>query len=146
MVELLSPAGNYECLVACVQAGANAVYLSGKSFGARSFAGNFDNEELIKAVEYCHMHKVKVYVTVNTIVLENEFDSLFEYLSFLNNINIDAVIVQDLGVVRFIKKNFPKILNTRLIVESLVASAEQIINSCSLAFNNISLILSCESK
>ena len=106
-IELLSPAGNYECLIAAVQAGCNAVYLSGKSFGARAFAGNFDNDELIKAVEYCHLHKVKIYVTVNTIVLENEFDELVKYLSFLNEINIDAVIVQDLGVIRFIKKNFP---------------------------------------
>ena len=109
MVELLSPAGNFECMVSAVQAGCNAVYLSGKSFGARSFAGNFDNEELIKAVEYCHLHKVKVYVTLNTIVLESEFNALDEYLNFLNSNNIDAVIVQDLGVIRFIKKNYPDI-------------------------------------
>lgn len=108
-VELLSPAGNYECMVAAVQAGANAVYLSGKSFGARSFAGNFDNDELIKAVEYCHLHKVKVYVTVNTIVLESEFNELDEYLNFLNSINIDAVIVQDLGVLRLIKTKYPSL-------------------------------------
>lgn len=109
MVELLSPAGNYECLIAAVQAGCNAVYLSGKTFGARSFASNFDNDELIKAVKYCHLHKVRVYVTINTIILESEFDSLNDYLSFLNDINIDAVIVQDLGVLRFIKQNYPSI-------------------------------------
>ena len=105
-VELLSPAGNYECMVAAVQAGCNAVYLSGKAFGARSFAGNFDNEELLKAVNYCHLHQVKVYVTVNTIVLESEFKELNNYLKFLSDINVDAVIVQDLGVLRFIKKNY----------------------------------------
>ena len=109
MIELLSPAGNYECLVAAVQAGCNAVYLSGKSFGARSFAGNFDNEELVKAVNYCHLHKVKVYVTVNTIVLESEFKELEEYLTFLSEINIDAVIVQDLGVLRLIKTKYPSL-------------------------------------
>lgn len=108
-VELLSPAGNYECLVAAVQAGCNAVYLSGKMFGARSFAGNFDNEELIKAVNYCHLHKVKVYVTVNTIVLESEFEELDKYLAFLETINIDAVIVQDLGVLRLIKNKYPQL-------------------------------------
>ena len=108
-VELLSPAGNYECLIAAVQAGADAVYLSGKAFGARSFAGNFDNEELIKAVNYCHLHKVKVYVTVNTIVLESEFDDLNNYLAFLETINIDAVIVQDLGVLRLIKTKYPSL-------------------------------------
>lgn len=106
-VELLSPAGNYECMIAAVQAGCNAVYLSGKSFGARSFAGNFDCDELVNAVNYCHLHGVKVYVTVNTIVLESEFSELNIYLNFLNDINIDAVIVQDLGVLRFIKKNYP---------------------------------------
>ena len=79
-VELLSPAGNYECMVAAVQAGCNAVYLSGKSFGARSFAGNFDNDELLQAINYCRLHQVKVYVTVNTIVLESEFKELNEYL------------------------------------------------------------------
>lgn len=108
-VELLSPAGNYECLVAAVQAGCNAVYLSGKMFGARSFAGNFDNEELIKAVNYCHLHMVKVYVTVNTIVLESEFEELDKYLAFLETINIDAVIVQDLGVLRLIKTKYPQL-------------------------------------
>ena len=109
MIELLSPAGNYECLVAAVQAGCNAVFLSGKAFGARSYASNFDYEELKKSVEYCHLHKVKLYVTVNTIVLEEEFSELDKYLSFLESINVDAVIVQDLGVVRFIKKNYPNI-------------------------------------
>lgn len=108
-VELLSPAGNYDCLVAAVQAGCNAVYLSGKMFGARSYAGNFDNEELIKAVNYCHLHMVKVYVTVNTIVLESEFEELDKYLAFLETINIDAVIVQDLGVLRLIKTKYPQL-------------------------------------
>ena len=106
-IELLSPAGNFECLVAAVQAGCDAVYLSGKNFGARSYAGNFDNAELLKAVEYCHLHNVLVYVTVNTLVKENEFKELDVYLNYLNNINVDAVIVQDLGVIRFIKLNYP---------------------------------------
>ena len=106
-IELLSPAGNFECLIAAVQAGCDAVYLSGKNFGARSYAGNFDNDELLKAVEYCHLHNVLVYVTVNTLVKENEFKELDVYLNYLNNINVDAVIVQDLGVIRFIKLNYP---------------------------------------
>lgn len=106
-IELLAPAGNMECLVAAVQAGCDAVYLSGKAFGARSFAANFDNEELLQAVEYCHIHKVLVYVTVNTLVKQSEFSDLDTYLNYLTKINVDAVIVQDLGVIRYIKLNYP---------------------------------------
>lgn len=108
-IELLSPAGNYDALVAAIHAGANAVYLSGKSFGARSYADNFSNEELIKAVEYAHLNLVKVYVTINTLVFDDEFALLNEFLRFLVEIKIDAVIVQDLGVIKFIKINYPSL-------------------------------------
>ena len=67
-IELLAPAGNFDCLIAAVQSGADAVYLSGKAFGARSFADNFDNPQLEEAVDYCHIRNTKVYVTVNTLV------------------------------------------------------------------------------
>ena len=87
-VELLSPAGNFDCLIAAVQAGANAVYLSGKAFGARSFAGNFDNEELIKAVNYCHLHKVKVFRSIFLLVftdifLRSNFENVCRMKKFL---------------------------------------------------------------
>lgn len=108
-IELLAPAGNFECLVAAVQSGADAVYLSGKGFGARSFADNFDKAELERAVDYCHLRGVKVYVTVNTLVSDLEFDELCNYLRFLNEIGTDAVIVQDPGVLETAKRLVPSL-------------------------------------
>ncbi|MBQ2932805.1 MAG: U32 family peptidase [Clostridia bacterium] len=106
-LELLAPAGNFECLVAAVQSGADAVYLSGKAFGARSFAANFDNDEIKKAIDYCHIRDVKVYVTTNTIVSDSEIDEIGEYLLFLSEIGADGIIVQDLGVLEVAKKLVP---------------------------------------
>ena len=106
-IELLAPAGNFDCLVASVQSGADAVYLSGKSFGARSFADNFDFDTLEKAVDYCHLRGTKVYVTVNTLVSDNEIDELCDYLRFLNQIGTDAIIVQDMGVVKIATEIVP---------------------------------------
>ena len=98
-IELLAPAGNFECLVAAVQSGADAVYLSGKNFGARSFADNFDRDELEKAVDYCHLRGVRIYVTVNTLTKDSEMAQMQDYLLYLNHIGVDAIIVQDIGVV-----------------------------------------------
>jgi len=108
-VELLAPAGNFECLVAAVQSGADAVYFAGKSFGARSFADNFDNEKLCRAVDYCHIRGVKAYVTVNTLVFDSELSELTEYLYFLNNIGVDAIIVQDMGVLKLARQIVPNL-------------------------------------
>ena len=108
-IELLAPAGNFECLVAAIQSGADAVYLSGKAFGARSYADNFDGETLEKAVDYCHLRGVKVYVTVNTLVSDSEMQELSEYLVFLNNIGADAIIVQDMGVLELAKQLVPEL-------------------------------------
>lgn len=107
MKELLAPAGDMECLKAAVNNGANAVYLAGKLFGARKFAKNFSNEELIEAVKYCHLYDVKMYVTVNTIIYEDEIEECLEYLAFLYNIGVDAVIVQDIGLITLIRKYLP---------------------------------------
>ncbi len=108
-IELLAPAGNFECLVAAVQSGADAVYLSGKAFGARSYADNFGESELEEAVDYCHLRGVKLYVTVNTIVSDAEIDELCSYLRFLNDIGTDAIIVQDMGVVKIAREIVPKL-------------------------------------
>ena len=108
-VELLAPAGNFQCLVAAVQSGADAVYLAGKCFGARSFAGNFDNDELERAVDYCHLRGAKVYVTVNTLVLDGEMEQLGEYLVFLSKIGVDAIIVQDMGVIALANRLVPEL-------------------------------------
>ena len=106
-VELLSPAGNMESLHAAIRAGCDAVYLGGYLFGARSYAGNFSNEELEEAVKIAHIHGVRVYVTVNTIVYENETEMFFQYIDFLYHINVDALIIQDLGMMDAIRHMYP---------------------------------------
>ncbi len=108
-IELLAPAGNWECLVAAVKGGADAVYFAGKLFGARSYANNFSDEEIKAAVDYCHLRGVKAYITVNTLVSDREIDNAMKYLKMLNDMGVDAVIVQDLGLCRLIKENFPNL-------------------------------------
>ena len=105
--ELLSPVGNKECLYAAVHNGADAVYLGGKLFGARKFAGNFTKEELKEALEYAHLYGVKVYVTVNTIIYNNEVEDLLEYVDYLYHIGVDALIMQDLGMISFVRRKYP---------------------------------------
>ena len=105
--ELLSPAGNMECLKAAIEAGCDAVYLGGYKFGARTFAGNFTNEEMIEAINYAHLYGVKIYVTVNTIIYENEIQEFMEYIDFLYKINVDALIIQDIGMFDLIRKTYP---------------------------------------
>ena len=107
--ELLSPAGTFEALIAAVSAGADAVYVGGKSFGARAFAGNFDREELKSAVEYCHLHGVSIYVTVNTLVYDKELAELSDYAAYLYKIGVDAVICADLGAIREIRRRVPNL-------------------------------------
>ena len=106
-IELLAPAGTWEALEAAVNAGADAVYLGGKAFGARAYASNFDREEMSKAVYFCHMHRVRLYVTVNTLVDDRELPELEDYLVFLYNVGVDGIIVQDLGVIRAAQKLAP---------------------------------------
>jgi len=106
-IELLAPAGTWEALEAAVNAGANAVYLGGANFGARQFAENFDRSAMAKAVVLAHLHNVKLYVTVNTLVDDSEMSELGDYLVFLHNIGIDGIIVQDMGVVRVARKVVP---------------------------------------
>ena len=109
-MEILAPAGNFEIFKAAIQAGCDAVYISGKDFGARKFAGNFTNEEIEEAVKYAHLRFKKVYVTVNTIIYDHEFNELNNFLGFLESIKVDAVIVQDLGVLHFIRKHYPNLI------------------------------------
>ncbi|MEG2351404.1 MAG: U32 family peptidase [Bacilli bacterium] len=108
-IELLAPAGNFEVLKAAVLAGCDAVYIGGKSFGARSYAGNFTNEEIIDAVKYTHLFGVKLYVTVNTLIYEDEVDEFVSFASFLHKSNIDALIVQDIGMMMLLRKKFPNL-------------------------------------
>ncbi len=105
--ELLSPAGDFECLLAAVKGGADAVYVGGKSFGARAFAGNFDLAELERAVIYCHLHGVKLYVTVNTLLSDSEIPQALEFCEKLYLMGVDALIVADLGLVGELKRHLP---------------------------------------
>ena len=105
--ELLAPAGDFECLYAAVSGGADAIYVGGRRFGARAYAKNFDIEELRSAVSYCHLHSVKLYVTVNTLVEDKEMAELIEYVGELWRIGVDALIIADLGAIAEIKRYFP---------------------------------------
>ena len=106
-VELLAPAGNPEGFYGAIHAGADAVYLGGKRFGARAYADNFTEEELIACIRYAHIWGRKVYLTVNTLVKEAEFEELRPYLQPLYETGLDGVIVQDIGVLCFIREHFP---------------------------------------
>ena len=105
--ELLAPAGDMECLYAAVAAGADAIYVGGKRFGARAFAKNFDIEELASAVAYCHLHGVKLYVTLNTLIEDREMADALKYAAELYRIGVDALIVCDLGVISQIRRHVP---------------------------------------
>lgn len=107
--ELLSPVGNFESLIQAVQNGADAVYLGGKKFGARAFADNFTEEEMIEAIQYCHLYNVKIYVTINTMIYESEIEECINYIRFLHQNNVDAVILQDLGLIKIIREQFPNL-------------------------------------
>ena len=108
-IELLAPAGSFEALEAAVNAGADAVYLGGNAFGARAYADNFDNAEMERAVRYAHLHRVQIFVTVNTLVDDSELDALAAYLRFLTSIKVDGIIVQDMGVINLARKIVPEL-------------------------------------
>ncbi len=106
-VELLAPAGDLETCKVALLAGADAVYIAGKNFGARAFSKNFTDEELCEAIEYAHIRRKKVYITVNTIVYNEEMNAAFDYIKYLYEIHADALIIQDLGLLRFVREKFP---------------------------------------
>nr|WP_300678631.1 U32 family peptidase [uncultured Acetatifactor sp.] len=106
-VELLAPAGNPEGFYGAVHAGADAVYLAGDRFGARAYAQNFTEQELTECIRYGHLLGRKIYLTVNTLLKEPEISGLYDYLAPLCQAGLDAVIVQDLGVLRFLREHFP---------------------------------------
>lgn len=103
-VELLCPVGNKDMLYQAIHNGADAVYLSGKRFGARKFANNFSDSELVSAIEYSHLYGVKVYVTVNTMIYMSEVSSVMDYLKFLYINGVDAVIMQDIGLIKLARE------------------------------------------
>ena len=109
--ELLAPAGSFEILKAVIAAGADAVYVGGSQFGARAYANNFTEEELLEAIDYVHLRGKKLFLTVNTLFKNNEInDALYDYLLPYYKRGLDAVIVQDFGVISYIKEHFPELL------------------------------------
>lgn len=109
-IEILAPAGSYESLKAAIAAGADAIYVGGNRFGARAYANNFSQEELLDAIDYVHLHRKKIYLTVNTLLKEKELEEeLYEYLLPYYKQGLDAVIVQDVGVLHFVRKYFPSL-------------------------------------
>ena len=105
MIELLAPAGNMEKLKTAIYFGADACYFAGTRFGLRAMSSNFTNEELRESVDFVHSHGKKCYITVNILAHNADFDGLKEYLEFLQEIGVDGVIVSDIGIMRFVKKN-----------------------------------------
>ncbi len=106
-IEVLAPAGSMECLKAAVLAGADAVYLGGSMFGARAYAKNLTEEEMLEAIDYVHIHGRKLYMTVNTLLKDNELEKLYDFLLPYYEQGLDGVIVQDIGVVRYLRRQFP---------------------------------------
>lgn len=106
-IEILAPAGSFESMKAAVAAGADAVYMGGSRFGARAYADNPDEDKLLEAIDYVHLHGCKLYMTVNTLVKEAELHELFHYLEPYYSRGVDAVIVQDMGVFAYIREYFP---------------------------------------
>lgn len=120
--ELLAPVGSFDALKAAVQNGANAVYLGGKEFSARASANNFDREELKEAVKYAHIRNVKVFVTANTLIKQYEIDDFLNYIKYLYDIDVDAVILQDIGMAKLIKSLLPDFelhASTQMVAHSL---------------------------
>ena len=106
-VEILAPAGSFESFIAAINAGADAVYAGGPAFGARAFATNFTEEKLLEAIDIAHLYGRRFYLTVNTLVKDGEIERLYKYLKPLYEHGLDAVIVQDMGVMNIIRRDFP---------------------------------------
>lgn len=105
--ELLAPAGSLDCLKEALRFGADAVYMGGPRFGARAYADNPDTDALVRALDYVHMKEKKLYMTVNTLLKDEELAGLYDYLLPFYEAGLDAVLVQDLGVLRQIRRDFP---------------------------------------
>ena len=124
-IELLSPAGNYECFLAAINAGADAVYLAGKEFGARAYAGNFEEDEILNALHYAHIHQKKIYLTCNTLIKEKEWHLLYPFLEKMYCHGLDGIIIQDIGLLSFLKENFP-LLDIHISTQMTVTDSKSV--------------------
>ena len=107
MIELLSPVGDFECLKAAVQNGADAVYFGANIFSARAFASNFDDENLEKAINYAKLRGVKTHLALNTLIKDSEFEDAFNLAKKAYTLGIDAIIIQDIGLAKVLRNAFP---------------------------------------
>ncbi len=120
--EMLAPVGSWDSLLAAIENGADAVYLGGQAFNARQYAQNFTREKLEEAVRTAHLRRVKVLVTVNTLIADGEMEELVPYLSYLYQLGVDGIIVQDLGVAHLVRELFPALplhASTQMTVHNL---------------------------
>lgn len=137
-IELLSPVGNFECLKAAIQNGANAVYLGASNFSARASATNFNFEELKSAIEYAHVRNVKVHLALNTLIKNNEIKNALSLASYAYEMGIDAIIVQDLGLANILIKSFPELpihASTQMTIHNL----EGVLQAEKLGFSRVIL-------
>ncbi len=149
-IEILAPAGSYDSFMAAMRAGADAVYAGGPCFGARAFADNFTIEKLLETIDYAHLHGRKFYLTVNTLLKDHEMDRLYAYLLPLYQQGLDAVIVQDVGVLDFVRKNFPQMdihASTQMTITNLKGAqfleeqgVERVVPARELSLKEISAI------
>ncbi len=137
-IELLSPAGDFECLKAAVQNGADSVYFGGSLFNARASAENFDNEGLKKAIDYCALRNVKTHLTLNTLIKDSEFESAVALAKQAYEFGIDAIIVQDIGLARFLIQNFPD-LPLHASTQMSIHNVEGVKEAESLGFQRVVL-------
>ena len=155
--ELLVPVGDFECLKAAIQNGADAVYLGASEFNARNSATNFELDKLEEAIDYAHLRNVKVYLTLNTLIKNNEFNSALKLASSAYNFGIDAIIVQDLGLGKYLIDNFPDLevhSSTQMSVHNLEGVLElerigfsRVVLSREVPINEIEYIRNnCEKK
>ena len=137
-IELLAPAGNFECEIQAINNGADAVYLGSNLFSARAFADNFNNDEIVEAINYAHLRNVKVYVTINTLLNEYEIDNAYNLAKFLYEHKVDALLIQDLGLFYRLRKDFPDLelhASTQLHIHNL----QGVKNASKLGFKRVVL-------
>ena len=142
MVELLSPVGDFECLKAAVQNGANAVYFGANLFSARAYATNFDNIELEQAINYAKIRGVKTHLTLNTLIKNEEFEDAFLLAKKAYELGIDAIIVQDLGLARYLIKAFPD-LDIHASTQMTTTNLEDVLQLQNLGFKRVVLSREC---
>ena len=137
-MELLAPGGNYNSFIAAINAGADAIYLGGKCFSARAYSSNFEKEEIANLIKYAHVRDVKVYVTINTLIFEDEFFDAVSFASFLYQNDVDGLLLQDLGLASYLHKVYPDLIlhaSTQLSCHNII-QAKSLIN---LGFKRIVL-------